>query len=353
VSEQRPSTDSAIAVVAAIVAVEYLARHLVAPAIPTIGEERVNDMLVTGVAYVALSLAVARSVGAHGVGRAITGVLAAARRWEAWVGGLVALVAAFGLGLVDAALWGKVVLPAFWLPGRSTTWLVSWARWLVPVSLLAVNGVLVPVAEEWLWRGVVQPRFTRAIGTAVGVAVTAVCFSLKHALVDASLGRLLAITAAGAILGVVALRASWKVSALSHVVMNTVATGLMVASTFATPTCLAQEPPLDPDLVVARARALELIDARDPGQIEALFAPDFLDVVGMSEVLDVYARVHDGHGHCTWRCTIRADGTRAVEGALSCTKSPAYMKIAIEPDPPHKVDFLVIVPFAQEIPAGD
>jgi hypothetical protein len=42
-----------------------------------------------------------------------------------------------------------------------------------------------------------------------------------------------------------------------------------------------------------------------------------------------------------------------VEGALACTKSPAYMKIGIQPDPPHKVDFLVIVPFAQEIPAGD
>jgi hypothetical protein len=68
-------------------------------------------------------------------------------------------------------------------------------------SALYVNGELVPVAEEWLWRGVVQPRFCRAFGAGAGMAVTAVLFSVKRAIVDASLGRLLAMIAAVIVLG--------------------------------------------------------------------------------------------------------------------------------------------------------
>jgi len=54
--------------------------------------------------------------------------------------------------------------------------------------------------------------------------LTAILFSLKHALVDASLGRFLALIAFGAICGVVAQRNGWRRSAALHMVANTILT---------------------------------------------------------------------------------------------------------------------------------
>jgi len=53
-------------------------------------------------------------------------------------------------------------------------------------------------------------------GGATGLALTALLFSLKHAIVDASFGRLLTIAAGGIVLGLVAKSSSWRVSAVSH-----------------------------------------------------------------------------------------------------------------------------------------
>jgi uncharacterized protein len=347
---QMGSVASALRIAAAIVAVEYLARHVAAFAVPTLAEPRVNETLAGGVALVALSLVTARVVGARGLGHALVGVLASARRWEAWAGGVSALAAGFGVGLVDRVLWGNVVLRSFSLPLQDTTLLVSASRWLVPASLVVVNGLIVPLAEEWLWRGLVQPRIVRTYGGPAGIAITAAACSLEHAIVDASLQRLLAIGISGAVFGVVARRASWKASALAHVVASSVVAALAVASILAQPSCLSAEPMLSPELVTARARALDLIDARDPEQLESLFTPGFLDAVGMDEAMRVYGRVHDAHGHCTWKCATRVDGASRVDGQLSCSRSPAYMEIGVESDPPYKVDYLVIVPFAQELP---
>ena len=100
---------------------------------------------------------------------------------------------------------------------------------LTVVSLLLVNGLLVPVCEERLWRGLIQPRLVAGLGFVPGLALTAVLFSLKHVIVDASLGRLLAIVGAGLVVGVIAARSSWKTSAVTHIATNTVATLLVLA----------------------------------------------------------------------------------------------------------------------------
>jgi hypothetical protein len=55
----------------------------------------------------------------------------------------------------------------------------------------------------------------------LAIGVTAVCFSLKHVLVDASFGRALTITALGIIFGISAHRQSWRASAALHVIINT------------------------------------------------------------------------------------------------------------------------------------
>ncbi len=55
----------------------------------------------------------------------------------------------------------------------------------------------------------------------LAIGITAVCFSLKHVLVDASFGRALTITALGIIFGISAHRESWRTSAALHIFLNT------------------------------------------------------------------------------------------------------------------------------------
>jgi membrane protease YdiL (CAAX protease family) len=97
------------------------------------------------------------------------------------------------------------------------------------ISLISVNGLFIPVAEEFLWRGLVQPRLTQSIGVFLGISMTAVLFSLKHVLIDASFARFLTIVAFGAITGALAYRESWRTSAALHIFINTVATITAIA----------------------------------------------------------------------------------------------------------------------------
>ena len=105
---------------------------------------------------------------------------------------------------------------------NSTLWLANVAPILKAMSLILVNGLFVPVAEEYLWRGLVQVRLILILSTPFAIGLTAVLFSLKHAVVDASLGRFLTLVAVGVICGVVAQRNSWRSSAALHMVANTV-----------------------------------------------------------------------------------------------------------------------------------
>ena len=105
---------------------------------------------------------------------------------------------------------------------NSTLWLANVAPILKAMSLILVNGLFVPVAEEYLWRGLVQVRLILILSTPFAIGLTAVLFSLKHAVVDASLGRFLTLVAFGVICGVVAQRNSWRSSAALHMVANTV-----------------------------------------------------------------------------------------------------------------------------------
>jgi hypothetical protein len=99
------SVSPALAVVGLVVSVEYAARHILAPLLPVLANPAVNDMLVVGVVYIALSLGVARVLGRRFVRAAMDGVLGAMRRWEAWVGGVTALAVAAVLALADRRIW--------------------------------------------------------------------------------------------------------------------------------------------------------------------------------------------------------------------------------------------------------
>lgn len=88
------------------------------------------------------------------------------------------------------------------------------------VSVMSVNGLFIPIAEEFLWRGMVQPRLAHVVTTPITIGVTALLFSLKHVIVDASLGRLLTIVAFGYWYSC-SYRKSWHTSAAQHMFINT------------------------------------------------------------------------------------------------------------------------------------
>jgi uncharacterized membrane protein YoaK (UPF0700 family) len=116
---------------------------------------------------------------------------------------LALVLGVWALSMVDRLLWGNIKIPMLVSSYRnSTIWLANLAPILKAVSLILVNGLFVPIA----------------------IGLTAFLFSLKHALVDASLGRFLALIAFGVICGVAAQRYSWRRSAALHMVANTIAT---------------------------------------------------------------------------------------------------------------------------------
>jgi membrane protease YdiL (CAAX protease family) len=226
----RASSDVAVAVSLAILvtAVEYFFRHYVLFWMPKLGTLRANDLVVLALAYSSLALvvgAIARLDGREalrGVGRALREFLT---QWTytAWFIGLIACLVV--LPFADRWLWSGFRVP-LWISSyrNPTVWFAPAAAVLTAVAAIAINGILVPIVEEYLWRGQIQIRLLRVIPAAAAIAVTAVLFSLKHVLVDASWSRFLTLVAFGVICGIVALRGDWRNSAAMHVCVNTVTT---------------------------------------------------------------------------------------------------------------------------------
>ena len=79
-----------------------------------------------------------------------------------WV--LALALSVWALSIVDRLLWGNIELPMVVSSYRnSTVWLADLAPILKVVSLILVNGLFVPIAEEYLWRGLVQVRLIRIL----------------------------------------------------------------------------------------------------------------------------------------------------------------------------------------------
>ena len=218
----------ALAVVGMVIGGEYFFRHYVLFWLPTFGTLLVNDMLSLFLVYLLLPVGLGSFMHVNwqqelaGIGQALRDGLTS---WNFTVWVLALVLGVWVLSMVDRLLWGNIEIPMIVSSYRnSTVWLANLASILKVVSLILVNGLFVPIAEEYLWRGLVQVRLIRILPTPFAIGLTAVLFSLKHALVDASLGRFLALIAFGVICGVVAQRNSWRCSAALHMVANTVVT---------------------------------------------------------------------------------------------------------------------------------
>ena len=217
----------ALAVVGLVISGEYFFRHYILFWLPTFGTLSVNDMLALFLVYLLLTVGLGLFMHVNwrqelaGIGQALREGLTS-WNFTFWI--LALVLSVWALSMVDRLLWGNIKLPMIVSSYRnSIIWLANLAPILTVVSLILVNGLFVPFAEEYLWRGLVQVRLIRILPTPFAIGLTALLFSLKHALVDASLGRFLALIAFGVICGVVAQRNSWRRWAARLMVANTIA----------------------------------------------------------------------------------------------------------------------------------
>ncbi|WP_222918586.1 CPBP family intramembrane glutamic endopeptidase [Natrinema sp. SYSU A 869] len=137
--------------------------------------------------------------------------------------GVLAAVVGFGLvagaAQIDAALFGLDQID-----GTREGLSVATA-----ILLLVGNGLIVPIAEEQVWRGIVQTELVDAWGTVAGIGVTAVLFAFKHVIVDLSIVRLTTLLTLAVLFGVVRHRWSTASSTVTHALINTVSTAGLVA----------------------------------------------------------------------------------------------------------------------------
>ena len=228
-----PNVAIAAVVASAVVATEYFFRHYVLFWMPTLGTLRVNDMVALGMAYSLLTVTVGSLAHAdwyqelRELGRALREFVT---QWAytPWMLGL--MLSLVVLPAVDQWLLGGLRFPMRVSSFRNPdSWFAQAAPALEVLALIGVNGFFVPIAEEYLWRGVIQARLSQALPAVAAIAVTAVLFSLKHVAVDASWGRFLTLTAFGGICGFLAQRHSWRSSAALHLLVNTAATTVGLA----------------------------------------------------------------------------------------------------------------------------
>ena len=88
------------------------------------------------------------------------------------------------------------------------------------IIFILVNGLWVPVAEEFLWRGVIQTKLSYHTSPWVAITVTSILFSVKHAVVDLVLTRLLFLFVFGLAVGWAKQRTNTWISTLSHGYIN-------------------------------------------------------------------------------------------------------------------------------------
>jgi len=230
---RRLDGNFALAIVILILATEYFFRHYFLFWLPVLGTMRVNDMLSLLIAYSLL-------VGTFGFLTVVdwkkewSGLLHSAydcvTSWS-YTPWIIALALNIGIvSMLDRLLFFNITLPMFESAYHNLTiWLLGLAPIMKVVSLIVVNGLCIPIAEEFLWRGLVQPRLVRILSLPLGIGTTAILFSLKHVIVDGNFGRFLMVIGFGIICGILAHRKGWNASAAIHILINTVSSIMALA----------------------------------------------------------------------------------------------------------------------------
>lgn len=105
------------------------------------------------------------------------------------------------------------------------------APWVIVIMLLG-NGVAVPIAEERVWRGIIQTDLVARLGAVGGISVTTIVFALKHVLIDGSLVRVGSLLVLGAGFGMIRHRWGTGASTIAHILTNLGATVALIGFVF-------------------------------------------------------------------------------------------------------------------------
>lgn len=147
--------------------------------------------------------------------------------------GVVAIAVAVLLttvtGEIDAFLFGLEDAGAAF--GATVTETIRATPLLAAVLLLG-NGVAVPIAEEQVWRGIVQTELVASWGARIGILATAALFALKHVIVDLAVFRVTTLVALGLLLGVVRHRYGTGSSVALHIGVNLLSSAGLVLAAF-------------------------------------------------------------------------------------------------------------------------
>ena len=140
------------------------------------------------------------------------------------LGGVAVLMVSTLAGMADSSLFaGSEILERFMTH-------VGAAGVPALVALVLGNGVMVPVVEEFAWRGFIQTRLVKAWGPSAAVVATATAFALKHIVVDGSVVRTTTLLTGALTLGLIRHRYGTTASTLAHVILNVVGTAASVAA---------------------------------------------------------------------------------------------------------------------------
>jgi len=231
----RRSTTTAAAIAAGWIGLELALRRGLVAAVGTTARRAIaTDWLILLVGFPAIAVALSAAARRRGVGPSAWGYDRSARRLAAgFGGGIVVLVGTFAAIVVDATLFGGAtgsggVGGGLGGSGGPVADVVA-ANPILAVVFVLGNGIAVPIAEEHVWRGIVQSELVDARGAAVGIAATALAFALKHVVVDGSVARLTTLLVLAVGVGLLRHRFGTTASTVAHVVVNLIASAGLLA----------------------------------------------------------------------------------------------------------------------------
>ncbi|MCW4013717.1 MAG: CPBP family intramembrane metalloprotease [Candidatus Bathyarchaeota archaeon] len=94
----------------------------------------------------------------------------------------------------------------------------------VSIVFILVNGLWVPIAEEFLWRGIIQTKLSYYMNPWTAITIVSILFSAKHCVVDLVLTRLLFLISFGLTVGWAKQRTNTGISTTTHIYINLIGT---------------------------------------------------------------------------------------------------------------------------------
>jgi membrane protease YdiL (CAAX protease family) len=98
------------------------------------------------------------------------------------------------------------------------------------LAYVGIVGLLVPITEEWVWRGIVQTGLTKGMGRVTGVIITALAFVLKYILISLSIGNLVTLLVVAIVLGLVRARAGTAASTMTSIVTHLLTAVILIVT---------------------------------------------------------------------------------------------------------------------------